>query len=219
MGSGYSLSLDNENNVVHEELAHYINNSMQQYENIILHGHSKCGSCFIEATKFLKRKVTIISVSAPINKEGTPFADRHLFDTRLNWLEKLFLHKIFSDYNIDKDLCKNSKFLTNLSLDYLTHHKHLIVVSECGKFTFNPTQLLLTWIDKSKMINGDGIISKSSPDLKGLGCFSLYSVKYSSLLLHSIKILLFGNISCFNIFSASIVSNFFLTNLFNGLAP
>lgn len=90
MGSGYSLSVDDNNNVIHkdplffppsgndygdytvlslfypfeceglsiaaEELANYINFNMPQYDNIILHGHSKCGSCFIKATKWLKRK-------------------------------------------------------------------------------------------------------------------------------------------------------------------
>lgn len=30
-----------------KELANYINNNMNQYDNIILHGHSKCGSCFV----------------------------------------------------------------------------------------------------------------------------------------------------------------------------
>lgn len=196
MGSGYSLSVDEENNVTHkdplffppngkdygdytvlslfypfeceglekaaEELANYINTNMQQYENIILHGHSKCGSCFIKATKWLKRKVTIVSVSAPLNRQGTPIANRRVFDARLNWLEKIFFHKIFSDHNVDKDLCENSKFLTNLSMEYLQRHRYIIVVSVCGRFTLNPVQILLTWIDKSKKINGDGIIPISS---------------------------------------------------------
>lgn len=49
---------------------------MYQYQNIILHGHSKCGSCFIEATKWLKRRVTVVSVSAPLNSQGTPIAKK-----------------------------------------------------------------------------------------------------------------------------------------------
>lgn len=202
MGSGYSLSVDDENNIIHkdpllfppsgnnygdytvlslfypfeceglsnaaEELANYINFNMQQYDNIILHGHSKCGSCFVKATKWLKRKVTIISVSAPLNKFGTPVANKKIFDTRLNWLEKIFFHKIFSDHNVDKDLCENSEFLTNLSMDYLSRHNYQIIISSCGRFTINPIELLLTWIDKSKKINGDGIIPRCSqiPDDK-----------------------------------------------------
>ncbi len=77
-----------------KELANYIDTNMYQYEKIILHGCSKCGSCFIEATKWLKRKVTVVSVSAPLNSRGTPIANRKEFDARLNWLEKIFFHKI-----------------------------------------------------------------------------------------------------------------------------
>ncbi len=196
MGSGYSLSVDEKNNVTHkdplffppsgnmygdytvlslfypfeceglsvvaEELANYIDTNMYQYENIILHGHSKCGSCFIEATKYLKRKVTVVSVSAPLNRQGTPIANRKVFDDRLNWLEKIFFHKIFSDHNVDKDLCENSKFLTNLTMDNLQRHNYMIIVSVCKKFTLNPVELLLTWIDKYKNINGDGIIPRET---------------------------------------------------------
>ena len=196
MGSGYSLSVDNYDNVIHKdplffpssgngygnytvlslfytfeceglsiaakELANYIDTCMQQYENIILHGHSKCGSCFIEATKWLKRKVAIVSVSAPLNKKGIPIINKHVFESRLNWLEKIFFHNIFSDHNVDKDLCENSKFLTNLCLDYLEQHCYIIVVSVCPKFTLNPVVLFLKWFDKEKEINGDVIVPKSS---------------------------------------------------------
>lgn len=110
----------------------------------------------------VKKKVTVISVSAPLNKLGTPIANRKVFDARLNWLEKIFFHKIFSDHNVDKDLCENSEFLTNLSMEYLLRNNYKIVVSVCDNFTFNPVDLLLTWIDNSKFINGDGIIPKCS---------------------------------------------------------
>lgn len=191
MGSGYSLSVDANNIIIHKdplffppsgkkygnytvlslfysfeckgldiagkELANYINKNMNNYENIILHGHSKCGSCFVNLTKYLKRRVSIVSVSAPLNKSGTPITNQ-AFDTQLNWIEKIFFHKIFSNHNVDKDLCENSDFLSNLDLHYLNEHRYKIVVSRCGKFTLNPAELLLTWIDKSKGIYGDGII-------------------------------------------------------------
>lgn len=106
MGSGYSLSLDTSNKVIHKdplffppsgkdygdynvlslfypfeceglsqaafELANYINDSMENYTHIILHGHSKCGSCFVKTAEFLERKVSIVSVSSPLNCNGTP---------------------------------------------------------------------------------------------------------------------------------------------------
>ncbi len=106
MESSYSLSVDEESNVIHKdplffpqsgnaygdytvlslfypfeceglseaakELANYIDTNMYQYQNIILHGHSKCGSCFIEATKWLKRRVTVVSVSASLNSLVLP---------------------------------------------------------------------------------------------------------------------------------------------------
>ena len=151
-----------------EELANYINFHMQQYDNIILHGHSKCGSCFVKATEWLKRRVTIISVSAPLNEFGTPIANRKIFDSRLNWLEKIFFYKIFSDHNVDKDLCENSEFLINLNMKYLIFHNYEIIVSSCDKFTINPVQLLLIWVDKFKNINGDGIIPMNSQIPKGV---------------------------------------------------
>lgn len=145
-----------------KELANYINNNMNQYDNIILHGHSKCGSCFVNLAKWLEREVAIVSVSAPLNNFGTPIANKKVFDSRLNFIEKIFFHKIFSNHNVDKDLCENSEFLTNLNMHYLHKHRYQIVVSVCGKFTLNPVQLFLTWVDKAKGINGDGIIPKCS---------------------------------------------------------
>lgn len=145
-----------------KDLADYINNNMNEYDNIILHGHSKCGSCFVNLAKWLNREVSIVSVSAPLNKYGTPITDRALFDTKLNWIERKIFHKIFSDHNVDRDLMENSEFLTNLDLHYLDKHRHKIVVSGCGcnprKFTFNPVALFLTWLDETKGIYGDGII-------------------------------------------------------------
>lgn len=215
MGSGYSLSVDEENNVIHKdhlffppsgnvygdytvlslfypfeceglsvaakELANYIDTNMYQYEKIILHGCSKCGSCFIEATKWLKRKVTVVSVSAPLNSRGTPIANRKEFDARLNWLEKIFFHKIFSDHNVDKDLCRNSDFLTNLNMDYLQQNNYIIIVSVCGKFSINPVELLLIWIDKSKKINGDGIIPRKSQIPKEKPFIEISSTHASSM--------------------------------------
>lgn len=117
---------------------------------------------FCQSSKWLEREVAIVSVSAPLNNFGTPIANKKVFDSRLNFIEKIFFHKIFSNHNVDKDLCENSEFLTNLNMHYLHKHRYQIVVSVCGKFTLNPVQLFLTWVDKAKGINGDGIIPKCS---------------------------------------------------------
>lgn len=169
-----------------EELANYINYNMQQYDKIILHGHSKCGSCFVKATKWLKRKVNLVIVSAPLNKFGTPIANKNLFESRLNWLEKILFNKFFSNHNVDKDLCENSEFLINLKLDDLTRHNYKIIVSSYGGITINPVELLLIWIDKTKKINGDGFIPRCSqiPDDK---CFVEISATHASSMKKSIQ--------------------------------
>lgn len=195
MGSGYSLSLDSENKVIHKdplffppsgkdygdynvlslfypfeckglsqaalELAGYINSSMKNYTRIVLHGHSKCGSCFVKAAKFLERQVSIVSVSAPLNCNGTPITSSD-FDLKLSSFEKPIFHAIFSDHNVDKDLRTGSEFLQNLDLNHLSRHNYIIIVSECKKFSIIPIDAYLNWFNTAKGIYGDGIIPKAS---------------------------------------------------------
>lgn len=215
MGSGYSLSVDDDNDIVYKdplffppsgkkygnhtvlslfytfqcegldasarELARFIDTRLNGYDRVILHGHSKCGSHFLKATEYLNRRVTIISVSAPLNTLGTPITDRKLFASNLNWFFRKAYGLIFSDHNVDRDLCRNSDFLTNLNLKYLSKHNHIIVVSKCPKFPLTPLDLFLKYIDKKANINGDGIIPRASQLPAGYAFHEIEATHASSM--------------------------------------
>lgn len=140
------------------ELAEFINQNMSKYNRIILHGHSKSGLDFLvlAGTELLKRKVTVVAVSSPLR--GTPVADLNAFGERLNALERFFYMKIFSDHNVDKDICPNSDFIKKLNLTAaLKNHDCHIIVSKCG-MSINPMDWLLWLIDVKWGIDGDGVV-------------------------------------------------------------
>lgn len=108
IGSGYSLSIDNNNRITDhdpfmifrnigiknatimsifypleasgleesgKELSNFINSISKDYDNITLIGHSKCGVCFANATKWIAfDNLEIITISAPFY--GTPFVNK-----------------------------------------------------------------------------------------------------------------------------------------------
>ena len=143
-----------------KELAEYINNHLGAYNQVVLHGHSKCGCCFINLAQWLTRRVTIVAVSAPLN--GTPVADLKAFSSRLGAIAKYFYLRIFSDHNVDRDICPSSKFIRNLAIDYaVKNHDCHIIVSKCG-WSWNLIDLLLWLIDTVFDVNGDGIVPLES---------------------------------------------------------
>ncbi len=146
-----------------KELANFIKDYLSLYKKIILHGHSKCGLCFLNLAKYLDRwsmlRTCIISVSAPL--KGTPFADVQNFSKRLNVVEKFFYLKFFSNHNVDKDICPNSEFLNNFEIPSFDRLRVEYVVSKCGP-RLNPIDFLLWLIDIRAKINGDGIVPMES---------------------------------------------------------
>ncbi len=125
--------------VAGKELAEFINENLNFYRKIILHGHSKCGCCFVNLAQWLDGwsllRTHIITVSAPF--KGTPVADIQGFSKKLNAIEKFFYRKIFSDHKVDRDICPDSGFISNLNWHNINklHIEH--VVSKCAP-SLNP---------------------------------------------------------------------------------
>lgn len=149
-----------------KELADYINRRLGRYNKVILHGHSKCGCCFLNLAQWLNRRCTIISASAPIH--GTPVANKEEFSSKLNPFMRFFYKKIFSDHQVDRDICPDSEFIRNLNLKHVVrNHTCYILVSKCG-FSLNPKDWLLWFLDKAFGINGDGIVPEKSQIPRGV---------------------------------------------------
>lgn len=139
-----------------KELADFINHRLGEFSKVILHGHSKCGCCFLNLAQWLTRHCTIVSVSAPL--KGTPVADLRTFSSQLSAFKKFFYLKIFSDHNVDRDICPGSKFIRNMEIvSAISHHNCHIVASKCGR-SCNPIDWVLSLVDKLLGINGDGIV-------------------------------------------------------------
>ena len=142
------------------KLAGFINTKVPATAEVVLHGHSKCGCCFINAAQWITRCCTIVSVSAPL--QGTPIADLGKFSAKLNPIVRFVYLKIFSDHKVDKDICPGSDFINGLGLKpAIERHDLHIVTSRCG-FTFNPVDWVLCLVDKVLGINGDGIVPLDS---------------------------------------------------------
>lgn len=197
LGSGYSLSIDEENRIeshdplmifpsmkqyskgttvmsiyypfqsrgleeAGRELSNFINSELNEYDEITLIGHSKCGVCFANASKWIDRKVAIVTISAPFY--GTPSADEKLISEKLNFIERVAYSMIFSNHNVDKDIMPNSRFMKRVDYSGLENHWHINVVSTCPQKTFNPIEILLKYMDKRVEIFGDGIVPKESQE-------------------------------------------------------
>lgn len=149
--------------VAGKELAEFINTNFGFYKKIILHGHSKCGTCFVNLAKWLDEsaslRTTIVSVSAPL--KGTPIADIHGFSKRMNRIEKFFYLKIFSNHKVDRDICPNSEFSNNIDFSRLNYPRIEYIVSKCG-FSINPIDWVLCFIDARAGIKGDGFVPLDS---------------------------------------------------------
>lgn len=144
-----------------KELSTFINSIMQDYDSITLIGHSKCGVCFANATKWIQNSnLNIITISTPF--QGTPMADKENVSKNLTWLEQKIYTFIFSNHAVDQDLIPNSQFLQNVDYSGLENCTHINIVSKCPQKTGNLLDVVLTYFDKKVGINGDGIVPQTS---------------------------------------------------------
>lgn len=111
-----------------EELADYINFNMYNYKNIILIGHSKAGVCFANMARLLKRRTTMMFISAPFL--GTKIAEPREVARYLNFIEYRVYDKIYKQHNVDVDIIRGSRFIKNADYSGVKDHKCINVISE-----------------------------------------------------------------------------------------
>lgn len=190
LGSGYSLSINEQNKVVShdplmvlpneetvltifypfeangleeagKELSTFVNSIAQEYDSITLIGHSKCGVCFANAVKWIQSEnVTVVTISAPFL--GTPMADKDTMFQNLNWIERTSYSLIFSNHKVDQDIIPNSNFIQNADYSGLKNCTHINIVSKCPQKSISLLDIILTYWDKKSGITGDGIVPNSS---------------------------------------------------------
>lgn len=144
------------------DLSNFINLNLNEYENVTLIGHSKCGVCFANLSKWIKRDINVVTISTPYT--GTPVANGEEFAKYLNSIEEEVYVKIFSDHNVDKDLVTDSNFMKNADYSGLNKCKHINIVSTCPENSLNPIDMFLIYMD-TKGVYGDGIAPKKSQQI------------------------------------------------------
>lgn len=144
-----------------KDIAEFVNNLSEEYEQIFLVGHSKCGLCLYNASHYCEKGITLVTISTPFC--GTIIADKETVGKKLKSriLKKVY-HMIFSDHNVDRDIIPNSQFIKNMQR--ATYKEHINITSSL-KNAFsckNIMDLLLFIWDKIMRINGDGLVPISS---------------------------------------------------------
>lgn len=154
--------------VAGEELAEFINTNLKFFKKIILHGHSKSGCCFHNLTQwldgFIALRTYVVSVSSPF--AGTPMVDYDYILEKADsikvfssFVKSIYL-KLFSNHNVDRDICPNSNFLLNIDLQDPNVHRYFIV-SKCGP-SIHPIDWVLWIVDTVSELHGDGFVPLQS---------------------------------------------------------
>jgi len=149
-----------------QELAAFIND-FHHSRMVIIHAHSKGGSCAALAMQWINRrgKVHVIAVSSCMNTGGIPAVDSPIFCPKLpKWLRPIYL-RVFVNHPVDKDLKRDSPFLQELDkfLQNGTLNDNCCITAiaaDCeGFLTINPITLFFRWLNRRIGIKrGDGIV-------------------------------------------------------------
>lgn len=144
-----------------KEIAEFVNNLSEEYEQIFLVGHSKSGLCLYNTSHYCEKGITLVTISTPFC--GTFIADKETVEKKLkSRILKTVYNMIFSDHNVDRDIIPNSKFIQNMQ--ETTYKEHINITSSlknvlsCKDFM----DLLLFICDKIFRINGDGLVPLNS---------------------------------------------------------
>lgn len=132
-----------------KEIATFVNQVCNNYENVSLIGHSKCGVCFANAKQWIKRKLlALVTISSPF--EGTPLTTKG-FDEDLSPSKKKIFNFIYSKHQVDLDIGENADFIKNA--DYSTINKdcqHYNFVSTRHR-SLNPVESFTKWFTDDKI--------------------------------------------------------------------
>lgn len=170
------------------ELAFFINARLQEYDEIILIGHSKCGICLAYSMKWIEREVRLITISSPFR--GTILCEPDVFERGLTKLEIAIYRKIYSDHQVDRDISTISKVITRIDVSRLNRYNYINVVSVCGKLSDvrSLKDLAVYYINWRKNIEGDGFVPKRSQRPKGLYCDSYLTLYITASHAVSLKV-------------------------------
>lgn len=143
------------------EIAKFVNDLQDCYEEIFLVGHSKCGLCVTNAVQYCKKQVILVTISAPFL--GTIMADKKRVEAVLKFTPFIKIYNmIFSDHNVDRDIAPNSAFIKNIRPSVCERHINIIASLEKTRDCRSVTDVFLLFVNKLMKINGDGIVSRTS---------------------------------------------------------
>lgn len=144
-----------------KDIAEFVNSLSEEYEQIFLVGHSKCGLCLYNASHYCEKGIILVTISTPFS--GTIIADKETVEKKLKIriLKKIY-NMIFSDHNVDRDIIPNSQFIQNMR--EAIYKEHINITSSLKNVCSckDIMDLLLFILDKILKINGDGIVPLNS---------------------------------------------------------
>lgn len=162
------------------EIAEFVNNLLEDYEQIFLTGHSKCGLCVYNASYYCKKDITLVTISTPF--KGTIIADKEEVEKvlKIQILKKVY-NMIFSDHNVDRDIIPNSEFIRNI--ESAVYRKHINIISSFNNIFCcrNIMDLFLFFVDKIIKIDGDGLVPFNSQQVNSTETVNIMCSHASSL--------------------------------------
>ena len=165
-----------------KEIADFVNKLPEKYEQIFLVGHSKCGVCLYDATRYCEEEsIILVTISTPFN--GTFIADKNAVEKKLKFsLLKKIYNVIFSDHNVDRDIRPNSSFIKK-NRNYVPRCKHINITSSLkGILKCNDVlDVLLLILDKILNVSGDGIVPLASQQKENTVTFNIICSHSNSL--------------------------------------
>jgi len=143
------------------EIADFVNHIQEEYEQIVLVGHSKCGICLTNASCYCEKAVILVTISTPY--WGTVVADKKKTQEILqNSLLIKIYNMIFSDHNVDKDIAPDSICIKNIRQPICKEHINIVSwlrgLQDCQTLV----DIFLLFWGKIMKIDGDGIVSIGS---------------------------------------------------------
>lgn len=143
LGSGYSLNVDESNNIINHDPFMVIPYNIRELPN-----------------------VNIMTIFFPFETDGLEMADKDEICSKLNFFEQKIYTLISSDHTVDRDLLVNSEFLRNVDYSGLKSCKqHINIISECSDKPSSLLDWFLARYDKKLAIYGDGMVPKNSQKL------------------------------------------------------
>lgn len=112
---------------------------------------------------------------------GTIIADQKVVFQRLNWIERKIYKMIFNNHKVDRDITPSSKIIKKANYSGLKRHKHINVISICPNDSKRLIDKLLCYVNIILSIKGDGIVSVESQTIEVADTVRITATHASSL--------------------------------------